>query len=1091
MVKTLFITKILQKKFRQEFPETSLKIGTELFNTDQPQSIKVSDHLATAEVTESGSSYQPRVAWADAGHIGVIGSDCNCEVSKTSFCQHIWSLILELDKKGISLKIPFRKNNRFLKMKDFTDLFGEDVLEVVDTDLATQVEKSKNNQLLKMKDWKAVDIDLEKDFPGSHLTTFAEAFVVLNPDPLQSDAIKLKFFQVEDTGFGPKIRPLILLHDRMRKIANPQFDQLVTVIMNLSQNDKTITEGHVRAVKVSSLQFILKSLLETKNVYASTEDYMIFRETREPKHIEPLNLKNFVIHAQESQSGLNLVGALVTEHGENIPIAEVKKIGEPGLFYHGNLIGFLNLTEEQNAWFQEASQGIVNVLPEEQESFLEYALNSQCRFEVPTHLKWETIEVEPAPKYRLILEKNQQTTEEEKKSSRFALELSFQYGERWVKHFDSRKFLPWQPKRLVYIRNFELENQWASKVDISQLSNKSVNGRLVPIIRENQVFQFIKTCLEAGIPVDVDSRKATKSSRMRLSVSSGIDWFEVTGDIEFDGHWVKIPNVLEAINRGESFVPLSDGGIGVIDEEIIEKLGRLTHFAEFKNNAIRFNKSQALLLNSLLEIEGEVTLDSYFEEMRSRLKEFEGITSLKAPDGFQGELRQYQCEGLGWLKFLEGFGLGGVLADDMGLGKTIQCLAFLQGRFKNYSEKGQPSLLVAPKSLLMNWVSEISKFTPNISCHVHAGNDRTGDFQKLAKHQLVITTYQTLLRDLDQMKTIQWDCIILDEAQNIKSPSALISKAVKSLSAEFRLAMTGTPIENSIQDLFSISDFVNPGFLTGRKRGLASQLTQDDRKALAKAFKPIILRRTKDQVLKDLPAKIEQYISVELEEGQLKTYEELKRFYQSQLVNEVKEVGVNKSQMKILSALTRLRQAALHPGLIDQNLTTEKSAKFEAMLEMLEEVIAENHRVLIFSQFTSLLALLKPEIEKRNIKYSYLDGQTQDRQGVIEQFKTENHPVFLMSLKAGGVGLNLVEADYVFLLDPWWNPAVESQAIDRAHRIGQTRPVHAYRFIAKDTVEEKILALQQTKKDIAADLFDEKTSLIKNLSASDIENLFN
>lgn len=1090
MVKTLFITKILQKKFRSEFSESSLKIGSELFNLDKVLSLKVSDHLATAEVSEGAVSFNPRIAWADAGHIGVLGSDCQCEAAKTGFCGHIWSLILELDKKGISLKIPFRKNNRFLKMKDFTDLFGEDVLEMVDSDLATQVEKSKNNQLLKVKDWKSVDIDLEKDFPGSHLTTFAEAFVVLNPDPLQSDAIKLKFFQVEDTGFGPKIRPLILLHDRMRKIANPQFDQLVTVIMNLSLNDKSMTEGHVRAVKISALQFILKPLLETKNVYASTEDYMIYRETHEPKHLEPLNLKDFVVHAQESQNGLNLVGALVSDLGENIPIAEVKKIGEPGFFYYSNQIGFLSLSEEQLAWFNESSQGIVSVSAEEQESFLEYALNSQCQFEVPNHLKWETIEVDPLPKYRLVLEKSQQS-EEDKKNSRFAIELSFQYGERSIKYTDSRKFLPWQPKRIVYKRNSLAETQWASKVDVSGFSNKSVNGKLVPVIRESQVFQFIKTSLEAGIPVDVDSRKATKSSRLKLAVSSGIDWFEVSGEVEFDGHWVKIPTVLEAISKGESFVPLADGGMGVIDEEIIEKLARLTHFSELKNNTIRFNKSQALLLNSLLESEEEVSLDSYFEEIRSKLKEFDGIKSLKAPNGFLGELRSYQCEGLGWLKFLEGFGLGGVLADDMGLGKTIQCLAFLQDRMIKYSDKGQPSLLVAPKSLLMNWVSEIKKFTPDISSHIHAGNDRTGDFKELARHQLVITTYQTLLRDLEQMKLIQWDCVILDEAQNIKSPSALISKAVKSLTAEFRLAMTGTPIENSIQDLFSISDFVNPGFLTGRKRGLATQLTQDDRKALARAFKPIILRRTKDQVLKDLPAKIEQYITVELEEGQLKAYEELKRYYQSQLMNEVKEVGVNRSQMKILSALTRLRQAALHPGLIDQNLAVEKSAKFEAMLEMLEEVIAENHRVLIFSQFTSLLALLKPEIEKRQIPYSYLDGQTQNRQEVIEEFKSKNHPVFLMSLKAGGVGLNLVEADYVFLLDPWWNPAVESQAIDRAHRIGQTRPVHAYRFIAKDTVEEKILELQKTKKDIAADLFDEKTSLIKNLSASDIEDLFN
>jgi SNF2 family DNA or RNA helicase len=340
------------------------------------------------------------------------------------------------------------------------------------------------------------------------------------------------------------------------------------------------------------------------------------------------------------------------------------------------------------------------------------------------------------------------------------------------------------------------------------------------------------------------------------------------------------------------------------------------------------------------------------------------------------------------------------------------------------------------------------------------------------------------------LQQTQWDCLVIDEAQAIKNPGALISKAAKALPARFRLAMTGTPIENSIQDLFSISDFVNPGFLNGRRRSSHLKLTEETRDLLSRAFKPVVLRRTKAHVLKDLPEKVEQIVYVELEAKQLKAYNELKRFYQGQLLREVHEKGVNKSQIQILAALTRLRQAALHPALIDPAHAQSKSAKFEVLLEMLTEIISEGHRVLIFSQFTSLLALLKSELTLRKLEFCYLDGQTTKRQAVVDEFKNSNCPIFLMSLKAGGVGLNLVEANYVFLLDPWWNPAVETQAIDRVHRIGQRRAVNAYRIIAKNTVEEKIIELQETKRNLSHVLIGQKANPIRSLTAEDIENLF-
>jgi SNF2 family DNA or RNA helicase len=578
---------------------------------------------------------------------------------------------------------------------------------------------------------------------------------------------------------------------------------------------------------------------------------------------------------------------------------------------------------------------------------------------------------------------------------------------------------------------------------------------------------------------------------MQLTVTSGTDWFDVEGKVEFDGRWVKFPAILEAVSRGERFVPLSDGSSGLISEEMIERVERLGNWAQTDGEAFRFSSSQALLLNALLENEQGLKADQKFKNLRKKIRSFSGVAALKPAASFSGKLRKYQREGLGWLKFLESFGFGGILADDMGLGKTVQCLAYLDLRkFERTGKTPLPSVLVAPKSLLDNWKAEALRFTPNLRVLVHAGALRVKDAHSFDGYDLIVMTYQTLLRDIEVLKETVWDCVIADEAQAIKNPEALVSRAVKSLPSKFRLAMTGTPIENSLEDLFSISNFVNPGFLSGKRKSPRFDAGSAGRKILSDAFRPVLLRRTKEKVLKDLPEKTEQTIFVDLESKQMRIYNELKRFYQGQLLKDVRLNGVNKSSIQILAALTRLRQAALHPGLIEVSHAGEKSSKFELALDMLDEIISEGHRVLIFSQFTKLLALFKSELNLRNIEFAYLDGQTRNRKDAIAGFKESNVPVFLISLKAGGVGLNLVEADYVFLLDPWWNPAVEAQAIDRVHRIGQKRAVNAYRFIAKATVEEKIMELQQSKRGLMDDIVSEKSASIRNLSLQDIEGLF-
>ena len=357
---------------------------------------------------------------------------------------------------------------------------------------------------------------------------------------------------------------------------------------------------------------------------------------------------------------------------------------------------------------------------------------------------------------------------------------------------------------------------------------------------------------------------------------------------------------------------------------------------------------------------------------------------------------------------------------------------------------------------------------------------------------MILTTYGTITRDAVHLKHIRFDYCILDEAQAVKNASTLSAKAVRLLKADHRLALSGTPVENHLGELWSLFEFLNPGMLGGSSvfGGAGRNPDAPTRSILAQALRPFILRRTKGQVAKELPAKTEQTLYCDLEADERKHYNELRDYYRDKLLKNVAGDGLQKSKFQVLEALLRLRQAACHPGLIDKARVKQPSAKIDALLEQLDQVLEEDHKVLVFSQFTSLLAILRDRLDAAKVTYAYLDGRTRDRQAKVEQFQTDpNTKLFLISLKAGGLGLNLHAAEYVYLLDPWWNPAVEAQAIDRAHRIGQTRQVFAYRLIARDTVEEKVLELQKTKRDLADAIITADNSVMRNLTRDDLELL--
>ncbi|MES2463830.1 MAG: SNF2-related protein, partial [Armatimonadota bacterium] len=591
---------------------------------------------------------------------------------------------------------------------------------------------------------------------------------------------------------------------------------------------------------------------------------------------------------------------------------------------------------------------------------------------------------------------------------------------------------------------------------------------------------------------------------LSLGVSSGIDWFDVDAVLKFGDVEAALSDVKKAIQRRERYVKLADGSIGVIPPEWIERFRFLFALGQETENGLRLSATQALLLDQAIsDADGDIRADAEFAARREQLRGFEKIDPVPLPKiGLEAHLYPYQKGGYDWLHFLHEYNFGGCLADEMGLGKTLQALAFLLSLKQSSNLQTGPSIIVVPRSLLFNWEREAKRFTPDLRIHIHADGDRRRDAATLTKDcDILLTTYGILLRDIETLRGIRFHYAILDEAQAIKNPLSQTARAARLLSSDHRLTLTGTPVENGTLEMWSQFAFLNPGLLGSMekfKEEFAGAIERHQDEVAAQTLRrltgPFLLRRTKDQVAKDLPPRTENLVYSEMEPAQRKLYNQLRDQYRAQLLGMLEE-GPDKSaaggtQMKILEGLLRLRQVCCHPKLVDPEFEGG-SAKFTALLETLETLQAEGHKALIFSQFTKMLALLKTELDKREIPYLYLDGKTRDRQGPVDQFQSDTSvPFFLISLKAGGVGLNLTAADYVIHIDPWWNPAVERQATDRAHRIGQDKPVFVYKFVAKDSVEEKILALQERKRNLVDQLISAEGGLFKSLTRNDIDALF-
>ncbi len=825
---------------------------------------------------------------------------------------------------------------------------------------------------------------------------------------------------------------------------------------------------------------------------------------RRDEDAEPVPLKHeggdpwrFHLEVKGDAAGQDYV---VTGHieraGVTMPLERPGLFLEAGLFFDGDCVRRLDHGNAFSLLLLLRRAGRLEVPRSDGTTFVSGILEACGRLPValPEELRFEESRIAPSPSIRILRPK---TTW---RLARLDAIVTFDYAGHALRAGTGPAVLIDRESRRVLPRDLEAEKaalDLLHSLGVMSTSARDDNGPTHDLA-SRRLPSVVPALLRAGWRVEAEGKLYRAPSSFRIEVVSGIDWFELRGGASYDGVEIPLPALLAALKKGEPTVALGDGGVGLLPEEWLRRFVPVAGLGEGEKDHVRFTRAQAGFLDALLAAEPEATCDEVFERVRSKLRAFDGVKPEEAPPGFRGVLRPYQKEGLGWLRFLRDFGFGGCLADDMGLGKTVQVLALLEAlRTPANLRAKKPSLVVAPRSVVFNWIDEARRFAPRLRVLDHTGLTRTRSKEDLLAPDVVLTTYGTLRRDIAILKEIAFDTIVLDEAQAIKNAGTDSAKAVRLLRGDQRLALSGTPIENHLGELWSLFEFLNPGMLgasSAFQAGLRAGEEPDGpaRALLARALRPFILRRSKAQVTPDLPEKTEQTLTCELTGPQRSIYREILDHYRASLLARVQRDGLSRSKLHVLEALLRLRQAACHPGLLDPKKVREGSAKFEVLFAQLDEVLEEGHKALVFSQFTSLLSLVKHELDARKVRYAYLDGSTRSRmrEAAVRRFQEDARcPLFLLSLKAGGYGLNLTAAEYVYLLDPWWNPAVEAQAVDRTHRIGQTRPVFAYRIVAKDTIEEKILALQASKRELADSILAADASLMRSLTREDLELL--
>jgi SNF2 family DNA or RNA helicase len=639
---------------------------------------------------------------------------------------------------------------------------------------------------------------------------------------------------------------------------------------------------------------------------------------------------------------------------------------------------------------------------------------------------------------------------------------------------DNRKIFFNHKKNIELHRNFKEENTFRNRLEkYGAIYRKTTHGDwFIPEGKRDEILYkskkdgFLIKLSGNPLILDINVVWDIKVKNQKLFVGGTVRHGEDNTEEKSD-----MGNILDAYLSRQRWFDIPGGFRGYIPKNLLRNFKQLEQRGDFKDEEILFEHNDFSFVAQVFHGEKNVFQDQTFGEYLSFLEEIDDpICQTESPKSLMAKLRPYQRVGFNWLAGLQRFGFGGVLADDMGLGKTVQVLTLL---LFLKEKKVQPhlTLLIVPKTLIWNWESEIKKFSPSLNTKIHTGSGREKSFSDLSDVDLLITSYGLVRQDIDILSRVSWDLLVLDEAQAIKNPNAKISKSVKRLKSSNRLSLTGTPIENRPRDLWSLFDFLMPGFLGDEEsfKKTYEQQNQESLNTLGILTAPFIMRRMKHQVCSELPTKTEITLFCDFTEEQKACYDEVLMAGKHQLSGKSDETQSTGSQsMQILTVLLRLRQTACHPALVPGTISYKgSSGKFELVLKTALEILKGGYKILIFSQFVAHLELVKKIFQQHGVEQHTLYGSTRQRKDVINRFKDSNNPcVFLISLKTGGVGLNLTEAGYVFLLDPWWNPAIENQAIDRSYRIGQENPVTVYRFITKNSVEENVSLLKERKKQI-------------------------
>ncbi|MCH8547687.1 MAG: DEAD/DEAH box helicase [Balneolaceae bacterium] len=796
---------------------------------------------------------------------------------------------------------------------------------------------------------------------------------------------------------------------------------------------------------------------------------------------------------------------LLKKGSHKVPLNGVDFVSpDPFWVYHKGNLSRVETSEMGRRFMVNAAHQPVKIPAEQSGDFLNDVLPVLQEAEVGFDFDDDIIkeqEVKPEPKLYLS-----------ESNRKLFIELRLAYGDLEVKGSSkpNRLYVPAQQSfqdngepALIWSvkRDREAEHQWFETVLDSDLKESERDFIFTP---ENDPLEWVVDHLpqlaKAGFQIfgEGDLNKFSRPKKMTSSsfrVSSKEQWFELEGEMMFGDVAISINDIKKILIKDRPYIQLQDNSTGELPANWLKQLKKLLHLTDSGAEKIKVPKIAANILEELGQTADVYEKDTDFDNYTKRLRSFEKIDAVEPPKKLKGELRSYQLASLSWMNFLNRYGFGGILADDMGLGKTIQVLALLQKIAE--SEKKKPQcLILAPRSVIHNWQAESEKFTPEFKVYIHHGTDRIGDISDWPDADLCITTYSTMRNDIEVIENISFDYAILDESHTVRNPASKTFMALKRIKAKNRLCMSGTPVQNTSMDLWSQFQFLNPGLLGSQKRfreqwvkPIEANNDNTAQEMLHSMVSPFILRRTKKQVAADLPPLTSTVLDCEMEGTQQAIYERYRKVYHQLINDSLEEKGLRESRFTVLEGLTRLRQICCSPSLIEKE--NGPSSKLNRFLELAEELISEGHRALVFSQFVGFLKLIEAEIKKRGWKYEYLDGQTRDRQKRVDRFQSDSSAsLFLISLKAGGEGLNLTAADYVFIMDPWWNPAAERQAMDRTHRIGQTNNVFVYRMATPGTVEEKILRLQERKQGLADKLVVAEAGMFKELNKNDLLSLF-